>query len=258
MLIDAARAICTTDTFVKTSIYNLKVDKQNIKIYGFAKGSGMINPNMGTMLSYIFIDCEIPSKILKKLLSDNIEETFNSISVDSDTSTSDTVMLFANSINKINVKSNYKKISNTLHKVMKELAMKIITDGEGIKKLIKVNVIKAKNKVQAKNIASSIANSPLVKTAIAGEDANWGRVIMAIGKTKEILKQEKISIKFGNILLANKGERNRNLKISEIDKYMKNSIINIEVSLSMGKASSIVYGNDLNYEYIKINADYRS
>ncbi len=184
----------------------------------------MINPNMGTMLAYIFIDCEISSKILNKLLSQNIENTFNSISVDGDTSTSDTIALFSNPIRKINIKNNFNQISNVLQKVMKELSLKIVTDGEGVKKLIKVSVIKAKNKNQAKKIAFSIANSPLVKTAIAGEDANWGRIVMAIGKTQEKIKQEKIKIKFGNYILANKGEGNKNINISKIDKYMKNSL----------------------------------
>ena len=258
MLIDAARAIGTTDTFIKTAIHNVKINNQNIKVYGFAKGSGMIFPNMGTMLSYIFIDCEISSKILKKLLSDNLEDSFNCISVDSDTSTSDTVMLFSNPIRKINVNRNYNKISKTLNKVMKEISMKIITDGEGIKKLIKVNVIKAKNKIQAKKIAFSIANSPLVKTAIAGEDANWGRIVMAIGKTQERIKQEKTTIKFGNNILAINGERNRRINLAKVDKYMKNQVIDIEVDLGIGNASTVVYGNDLNNEYIRINAYYRS
>ncbi len=259
MLIDAARSIWTTDTFVKTSIYNLKILNKNIKIYGFAKGSGMISPNMGTMLAYIFIDCEINKSGLKKLLSDNIEETFNSISVDSDTSTSDTLMLFSNPVHKINLNiKNYNKISKTLNKVMKELSFKIISDGEGVKKLIKVNVKKAKSKSQAKNIAFSIANSPLVKTAIAGEDANWGRIIMAIGKTREKILQDRITIKFGNFLLAKKGERNRGVKLSKVDNYMKKNLIEIEVNLNLGNHSTIVYGNDLNPEYIRINADYRS
>ena len=218
----------------------------------------MIFPNMGTMLSYIFIDCQITKKILKKLISDNLDETFNSISVDSDTSTSDTLMLFSNPLKKINIISNYNKISNTLNRVMKELSLKIIADGEGVKKIIKVNVTKAKTKKQAKKIAFSIANSPLVKTAIAGEDANWGRVIMAIGKTKEKIKQNKISIKLGNFLLSDKGQKNSKINFYKLDKYMKNKIIDIKVSLNLGNSSSIVYGNDLNNKYIKINADYRS
>ncbi len=257
-LVDAARSIWTTDTFVKTSVHNLKLDNQNIKIYGFAKGSGMINPNMGTMLAYIFIDCEIKKNKLKKLLSDNLDDTFNSISVDSDTSTSDTLVVFSNPLKKINIQKNYHKISAGLKEVMKELSMKIITDGEGIKKLIKVRILEAKNKNQAKNIAFSIVNSPLLKTAIAGEDANWGRVIMAIGKTQEKINQEKIMIKFGEILLTKNGNKKSNLSIAKVDRYMKNKIIEIEVSLGLGNVSKVVYGNDLNNEYIRINADYRS
>ncbi len=255
-LIDASRSICTTDTFVKTSVHNVKLDNKNIRVYGFAKGSGMISPNMGTMLAYIFIDCEIAKNNLKKLLLENLEETFNSITVDSDTSTSDTLVLFSNPLKKINIKKNYKKISSCLNKVMKELSMKVIEDGEGINKLIKVNVTNAKSKIQAKNIAFSIANSPLVKTAIAGEDANWGRVVMAIGKTKEKIDQEKIKIKFGDILLGNK--TNKKINTSKVDKYMKNKIIEIKIRLGLGNASRVVYGNDLNNEYIRINADYRS
>ena len=241
---------------MKTAIQNVKLDNKNIKVYGFAKGSGMISPNMGTMLVYIFIDCQISRDNLKKLLSENLEETFNSITVDSDTSTSDTLVLFSNPLKKINIKKNYKKISSCLNKVMKELSMKVIEDGEGINKLIKVNVTEAKNKIQAKNIAFSIANSPLVKTAIAGEDANWGRVVMAIGKTQEKIDQEKIKIKFGNILLGNK--TNNKINTSKVDKYMKNKIIEINIRLGLGNASRVVYGNDLNNEYIRINADYRS
>ena len=259
LLIDAARSIFTTDTFVKTSCYNLKINKKNVKVYGFAKGSGMISPNMGTMLAYIFIDCNIDSKILKKLLSENIEETFNSISVDSDTSTSDTLMLFSNSINKVSLnKIQYDKISKTLNKVMKDLSYKIISDGEGVNKIIKIHVKNANSKSQAKNIAFSICNSPLVKTAIAGEDANWGRVVMAIGKTKEKVLQNKITIKFGNLLLATKGEMNKKVNLLKVNNYMKKKIIEIEVNLNLGKYSRIVFGNDLNNEYIKINADYRS
>ncbi len=257
-LSDASRSITTTDTFLKTSIHNLKVDNKNIKIYGFAKGSGMISPNMGTMLAYMFIDCDLSSKVLKRLLSDNIDDTFNSISVDGDTSTSDTVMLFSNPIKKINVQKNFVKISNIVYKLMKELSIKIVTDGEGVQKLIKVSVINAKNKNQSKKIAFSIVNSPLVKTAIAGEDANWGRIIAAIGKTQEKIKQEKTSIKFGNNILAMNGKIYSNINISKVDKYMKNQVIDIEVNLRLGKASSTVYGNDLNQEYIRINADYRS
>ena len=259
MLIDAANTIWTTDTFAKTSILTTKIQSKKIRIYGFAKGSGMINPNMATMLAYLFIDLDINSKILKKLLKENIEETFNSISVDSDMSTSDTLMLFSNPINKINLNNtNYKQISKTLNKVMEELSYKIISDGEGVTKLTKIHVKNAKSKSQAKNIAFSICNSPLVKTAISGEDANWGRVIMAIGKTKEKIIQNNVAIKFGNLLLASKGESNRKINLSKLNNYMKKNLIEIEVNLNLGKYSRVVYGNDLNNEYIKINGDYRS
>ncbi len=258
-LIDAANTIWTTDTFVKTSVHILKIQNQKIRIYGFAKGSGMIFPNMATMLAYIFIDCEINSKILNKLLKENIEETFNSISVDSDTSTSDTVMLFSNPISKINLdKTKYSKISKILKKVMHELSYKIISDGEGVKKLTKITVKNARSKSQAKNIAFSICNSPLVKTAVAGEDANWGRIVMAIGKTKEKIIQNKLTIKFGDMLLATNGERNRKVNLLKVDKYMKKQLIEIEVNLNLGEHSKAVYGNDLNNKYVEINADYRS
>ena len=257
-IIDAAKSISTTDTFPKTSIHSLKVDKKTIKIYGFAKGSGMISPNMGTMLAYIFIDCEISTNTLKKLLSENLQDTFNAITVDSDTSTSDTVMLFSNPIKKINIKKNYDKICKVLKKVMSELSFKIISDGEGLQKVTKVKVLNAKNKIQANKIAFAIADSPLVKTAIAGEDANWGRVVAAIGKTQEKIKQEKTSIKFGKNILSVNGEIYKKINLSNINRYMKNKLIEIEVNLNLGKYSKIVYGNDLNNEYIRINADYRS
>ena len=171
----------------------------------------------------------------------------------------DTVMLFSNPINKISLNNDVlKKNSNKLNSVMEELSYKIISDGEGVKKLTKITVKNAKSKSQAKNIAFSICNSPLVKTAIAGEDANWGRVVMAIGKTNEKVIQNKLTIKFGNIFLARNGERNRKLSLSKVDKYMKNELIKIEVNLNLGKYSKTVYGNDLNNEYISINADYRS
>ena len=257
-IIDAAKSISTTDTFPKTSIHSLKVDNKTIKIYGFAKGSGMISPNMGTMLAYIFIDCEISTNTLKKLLSENLQDTFNAITVDSDTSTSDTVMLFSNPIKKINIKKNYDKICKVLKKVMSELSFKIISDGEGLQKVTKVKVLNAKNKIQANKIAFAIADSPLVKTAIAGEDANWGRVVAAIGKTQEKIKQEKTSIKFGKNILSVNGEIYKKINLSNINRYMKNKLIEIEVNLNLGKYSKIVYGNDLNNEYIRINADYRS
>ncbi len=259
-LIGAAKAIMTTDTYPKTSVKLVKLNNKKIKIYGFAKGSGMIQPNMGTMLVYIFIECLLSKSELKKLIKINTEDTFNSISIDSDTSTSDTLMLFSISENKINLKSkqNFNLVSKALFSLMQDLSMQIVGDGEGVSKIIEVNVSNAKTKLQAKNIAFSIANSPLVKTAVAGEDANWGRVIMAIGKSYEKIVQNKIQVSFGNLNVCKKGKINENIKYKELDKYMKNKLIQINVNLGLGSFSKKVLGNDLTHKYIKINAEYRS
>tara|TARA_B110000196_G_C21010707_1_gene597747 strand:- start:378 stop:1025 length:648 start_codon:yes stop_codon:yes gene_type:complete len=215
---------------------------------------------MGTMLSYIFIEKYIDKKILKKLLSNNIEDTFNSITVDGDTSTSDTLMLFSlGKKNSKQINSNVlKKISGALKEVMFNLSFQIVSDGEGISKLMKVNVKGSISYLQASKIAFSIANSPLVKTAVAGEDANWGRVIMAIGKTNSKIDQNKINLKFGNILVASKGMMFKNINFSKLDNYMKKKIIEINVNLNQGNFSKTVYASDLTHEYIQINADYRS
>ncbi len=259
-LIDAARSIWTTDTFVKTAKVNIKIDNQNIMVYGFAKGSGMISPNMGTMLAYIFIDCDISSKKLEKLLQENIQETFNSISVDSDTSTSDTLSIFSVGKEKVDTKNkkNLEKLNAALYKVMHDLSLQVIKDGEGLSKLLKINILKCKSKNQAKNIGFAIANSPLVKTAIAGEDANWGRIIMAIGKSYEKINQNKIEIFFGKNLLCKDGKLNKNLNVIKLNNYMKKNIIDISVIVGNGNVSHTIYGNDLTSDYIRINANYRS
>tara|TARA_B100000963_G_scaffold322231_1_gene306127 strand:+ start:27 stop:1238 length:1212 start_codon:yes stop_codon:yes gene_type:complete len=258
-LLDAAKAIMTTDTFAKISIKNVYLDNQSFKIYGIAKGSGMIQPNMGTMLVYIFLECEVSRKLMKKLLKNNLENTFNSITVDSDTSTSDTLMMFSIGNRKINFnKNNFKIFNNKINELMHDLSLQVIKDGEGISKLIKVNVLNSRTKNQAKKIAFSIANSPLVKTAIAGEDANWGRVIMAIGKTEENINQNKIKVLFGNNIVCENGSISKKINIKKLNKYMKNSTIDINVKLNSGKFYHTVYGNDLTHEYLEINADYRS
>ncbi len=259
-LLDAAKSIMTTDTYPKISIRKFQIKNQIFKIYGIAKGSGMIQPNMATMLAYIFIEANISNIILKKLIRNNIEDTFNAISVDSDTSTSDTLMLFAINNNQIDLtnKKNLDKLNLCLHDVMKDLSLKVIKDGEGLSKIIKVNVLNCKSKIQAKNIAFSIVNSPLVKTAIAGNDANWGRVIMAIGKSRENIDQNIIKVFFGENLVCKNGSINKKLNTKKINKYMKNKIIEINVYINKGKFNHTVYGNDLTYKYIKINAEYRS
>ncbi len=256
---DAAKAIMTTDTFSKVSIKNILLDDKSFKIYGIAKGSGMIQPNMATMLVYIFLECQISKQIMKKLLNNNLENTFNSISVDSDTSTSDTLMMFSVSNKIINLnKKNFKILNDNIYELMHDLSLHVIKDGEGISKLIKINVLNARTKNQAKKIGFSIANSPLVKTAIAGEDANWGRVIMAIGKTEEKINQNKIKVLFGNNIVCENGSMSKKINITKLNKYMKNDIIDINVMLNIGNFSHTVYGNDLTHEYLKINADYRS
>ncbi len=259
-LLDAAKAIMTTDTYPKISVKKVVINKKIFKIYGIAKGSGMIKPNMGTMLSYIFLEPKISKTILNKLLMNNLESTFNSISIDSDTSTSDTLALF--SLNKIDInfknKKNFQKLNNSLYELMYDLSLKVVKDGEGISKLIKVNILMSKSIKQAKNIAFSIINSPLVKTALSGQDANWGRVIAAIGKSEEKINQNKIKILFGKYLVCEKGARYPDIKISKINDYMKNKIIEITVILQNGNVNHTFFGNDLTYEYIRINADYRS
>ena len=257
----ASKAIMTTDTFPKTNIQYVKSNSKKIRVFGFAKGSGMIAPNMGTMLAYIFIEANLSKKFLNSLIKKNIDSTFNSISVDGDTSTSDTVMLFAVGSNNFYKKMNqstYKKISLAIAQVMMNLSKQIVSDGEGISKLIEVNVFKAKTKKQAHNVAFSIAESSLVKTAVAGGDANWGRIVAAIGKADKGIKQNKIIIKFNNFVLAKKGAAYTKINIKKIDSYMKNKTIKINIDLGIGKFYKKVLSSDLTHKYIKINSDYRS
>jgi len=260
-ILEASKSIMTTDTFPKTIIYNTKHNSNNIKIYGFAKGSGMIAPNMGTMLAYIFIEANLNKKFLNNILKHFIDSTFNSISVDGDTSTSDTVMLFATGSKNLGMKVNnilYNKISKGVNNVMENLSKQIVSDGEGISKLIEVQVSNAKNKNQANKVAFSIAESLLVKTAIAGGDANWGRVVMAVGKADQNINQNKLIIKFNNLILAKKGSIYSKINIKKINSYMKNKIIKINVNLGIGRFSKKVLSSDLTYNYLRINSDYRS
>jgi len=259
----AASAIMTTDTRPKLAYEECKIGNKLIKISGIAKGSGMIAPNMATMLSFIFTDANIPSVFLKNILKKVVATTFNSITVDSDTSTNDMVAIFATG------KAKNAKIYNVLdpklldfekalHRLALNLAKQIVVDGEGAKKFVTVQVIGARSLVMAKNIGFSIANSPLVKTAIAGKDPNWGRIIMAIGKSGENVHVSKMQIKFGNYLVAERGKIAKDYNEKNLKEYMKWDSINIEVNLNIGSAFYNVYTCDLTRDYIDINADYRN
>tara|TARA_B100002051_G_scaffold272082_1_gene308064 strand:- start:3 stop:1304 length:1302 start_codon:yes stop_codon:yes gene_type:complete len=261
--VKAALGIMTTDLIPKIAMEECKIGNSEIKIYGIAKGSGMIFPNMGTTLGYIFTDADIPSSVLKKLLKKNIETTFNAISCDGDTSTNDMVSIFATKkvkhkkIKNINDK-NLKDFDKSLHSVLLNLAKRVAADGEGSSKFISVKVSNAKTFYDAKKIAFSIANSSLVKTAIAGEDPNWGRIIMAIGKAGVELNLKKLSINFGQIKIIDKGQLYSGYQEIEVAEYMRSEKIDIKIDLNIGKKSFTVYTMDLTKKYIEINADYRS
>jgi len=259
----AATAIMTTDTRPKVAYEECKIGNKLIKISGIAKGSGMIAPNMATMLSFIFTDANIPSVFLKNILKKVTATTFNSITVDSDTSTNDMVAIFATG------KAKNSKIYNildpklqdfekALHRLALNLAKQIVVDGEGAKKFITINVVGARSVSMAKNIGFSIANSPLVKTAIAGEDPNWGRIVMAIGKSNENVQVSKIQIKFGNYVVAEQSKIGKDYNENNLKEYMKWDSINIEVNLNIGTGSYTVYTCDFTHDYININADYRN
>ena len=259
----AALGIMTTDTKPKLAMEECKIGNEKIKIYGIAKGSGMIYPNMATTLAYIFTDASISNDILNKLLKKNILSTFNAITCDGDTSTNDMATIFAtNKIKNSTIRSvNDKKIrkfDNALNKVLLNLAKRVVSDGEGASKFISVNIKKCKNEIDAKKIAFSIANSPLVKTAIAGEDPNWGRIIMAIGKAGPKVNLKKLSIKFGDIKIVKDGKLFEGYDEKEVAKYMKHENIDLNIEIFTGAKNFTAYTMDFTNEYIKINADYRS
>jgi len=259
----AASAIMTTDTRPKVAYEECKMGNKLIKISGIAKGSGMIAPNMATMLSFIFTDANIPSVFLKAILKKITTTTFNSITVDSDTSTNDMVGIFSTG------KAKNSKIYNVLdpklqdfekalHRLCLNLAKQIVVDGEGAKKFITINVIGARSQSMAKSVGFSIANSPLFKTATGAGDPNWGRIIMACGKSGENIIANKIRLKIGNYLVAEGGKVAKDYKENDVKEYMKWSSINIEVNLNIGSASHTVYTCDFTHDYIDINADYRN
>ena len=259
----AALGIMTTDTQPKLAMEECLIGNSEIKIYGIAKGSGMIQPNMATTLGYIFTDANISNNILKKLLKKNITSTFNSISCDGDTSTNDMVTIFStgkvkhSKIENIN-DEKIKNFDEALNKVLLNLAKRVVADGEGSSKFISIKVENCKTDNDARKIAFSIANSPLVKTAIGGEDPNWGRIIMAIGKSNVSLNPNKLSIKFGNITIIENGKLSSSYKEDDAANYMKEDKIDILVNLNIGKKEFISYTMDLTQKYIAINSDYRS
>ena len=261
--IKAAMGIITTDLIPKLAMEECKIGNSDIKIYGIAKGSGMIFPNMATTLGYIFTDADLTSGVLKQLLKKNIETTFNAISCDGDTSTNDMVSIFSTKkIKHPKIKSanddKLKEFDKKLHSVLLNLAKRIAADGEGASIFVSVNVLNAKTFIDAKNIAFSIANSPLVKTAIAGEDPNWGRIIMAIGKANVQLNLEKLAINFGKIKVIEKGQLLPNYEEIEVAEYMRGQKIDLTVDLNIGNKNFTAYTMDLTKKYIEINADYRS
>ncbi len=259
----AAMGILTTDLKPKLAMDECKIGNTNINIYGIAKGSGMIYPNMATTLGFVFTDANLSSSILKKALKKQIATTFNAISCDGDTSTNDMVAIFATSCAKNpeikNINDNkLKSFNNSLHSVLLNLAKRVAADGEGASKFVTVKTINSKSEENAKKISFSIANSPLVKTALAGEDPNWGRIIMAIGKANIKIDLNKLNIKFGNYKIIEKGELFSGYDENEIANYMKEEKIDITIDLGIGSKEFTAYTMDLTKKYIEINADYRS
>ena len=263
---EAARTIMTTDTFPKLASRAAEIGGAQVTLNGIAKGSGMIAPDMATMLAFIFTDAAVAAPALQGLVSRHVGTTFNSITVDSDSSTSDTLLVFAtggaaNGRSWIDdaADSGLSGFSEALRDLMQDLALQIIKDGEGISKLIKVEVEGAESDAAAKRIALSIANSPLVKTAIAGEDANWGRVVMAVGKAGEAANRDRLSIWFGDLLVAEAGMRSPDYSEAEASAYMKNREIVIRADVGVGgPGRASVWGCDLTHGYIDINGSYRS
>jgi glutamate N-acetyltransferase / amino-acid N-acetyltransferase len=263
---EAARAIMTTDTFPKVATATVKLGKTKVTINGMAKGAGMIAPDMATMLSFIFTDAPISAPALQSLLKAGVEDSFNAVTIDGDTSTSDTLLAFAtgaaaaHGAPKIARASDprLKAFTKAFHAVLADLAEQVARDGEGARKLVEILVEGAVTKASARRIAMSIANSPLVKTAIAGEDANWGRVVMAVGKAGEPANRDKLSISFNGIRVAKSGARDPSYDEAEVSAAMKQPKIQIKVALGLGKGRDRVLTCDLTKEYVAINGDYRS
>ncbi|MCW1951263.1 MAG: bifunctional glutamate N-acetyltransferase/amino-acid acetyltransferase ArgJ [Octadecabacter sp.] len=254
---DAANAIMTTDTFAKGSSAEVLIEGKTVKITGIAKGSGMIAPDMATMLVYIFTDAKIEQPALQALLGALTDQTFNCITVDSDTSTSDSLMVAATGASGVDV-TDSAGFTQALHGVMLDLAHQVVRDGEGATKFVEVKVTGAASDAEARRVGLSIANSPLVKTAIAGEDPNWGRIVMAVGKSGAQADRDRLSIKFGDVMVAENGWVSPNYSEAAGADHMKQQNILITVDLGIGGGMGTVWTCDLTHGYITINADYRS
>lgn len=259
--LDAAKAIMTTDTFPKVAGKSVLVGEKSYQINGIAKGSGMIAPDMATMLSFVVTDFPLPASYLQKVLKKAVDRSFNAVTVDSDTSTSDTVLLCSigsAAETKQPTDLEMRAFEKALLSVLTDLAHQIVRDGEGASKFVEINVLGAKSSRSAKKVAMSIANSPLVKTAIAGEDANWGRVVMAVGKAGEPADRDKLAIWFGDVRVAVEGERDPDYSEDDASAVMKNEEISISVDLGLGRGKATVWTCDLTKQYVAINGDYRS
>jgi glutamate N-acetyltransferase/amino-acid N-acetyltransferase len=256
----------TTDTFPKVATASAEIGRVKVTIGGIAKGAGMIAPDMATMLSFVFTDAPIDARVLQKMLSKSVVDSFNAITIDSDTSTSDTLMLFATGMAEARGAPRLSSAGDhqladfkrALDKVLLDLAQQVVRDGEGARKFVEMTVEGAASDKAAKRIAFSIANSPLVKTAIAGEDANWGRIVMAVGKAGEKAKRDRLSIYFGDVRVAHKGLRDPGYDEAKASAVMKEDKIDIRVDLKIGKGRATVWTCDLTKEYVAINGDYRS
>ncbi len=259
-LADAAQAIRTTDTFAKGAAATVRLAGGEVRIAGIAKGSGMIAPDMATMLAYVFTDARVEQETLQRLLSAHVETSFNAITVDGDTSTSDTLLLAATGGSGTGLAGDEDEAAfgAALAEVLKDLALQVVRDGEGATKLIEVRVSGAQDGADARRVALSIANSPLVKTAFAGEDANWGRIVMAVGKSGAVADRDRLSIRFGDLLVAENGQRAPGYVEAEAAAYMKGAELSVSVDLGLGEGAATIWTCDLTHGYISINADYRS
>jgi len=261
--LEAAKAIMTTDTYPKVATRSATIDGVPVTINGIAKGAGMIAPDMATMLSFVVTDANIASAALQTLLSAGVGSTFNAVTVDSDTSTSDTLMLFGTAAagHVVVTSGDDARLDGfraALNDLLKDLALQVVRDGEGARKMVEITVTGAENDVAAKRIALSIANSPLVKTAIAGEDANWGRIVMAVGKSGEMADRDRLAIWFGDVRVAVNGERDPSYSEEAASAVMKQQDIAVRADIGLGSGTATVWTCDLTKEYVEINGDYRS